>query len=71
MRSRAGAACRPGARLEIPRLAFSRAAACPIAARMPAVGSVLDAQKTLSDEHCGRIWAAFIAPSAIICLPYA
>jgi hypothetical protein len=69
VRSRAGAACRPDARLEIPRLEFSRAAACPIAARMPAVCSELDAQKTLSDEVCGRIWAAFIAPSAIICLP--
>lgn len=52
-RSRTGAACHPVARLEIPRPGFSRAAAWPIAARMPGVCSVLDAQKTLSDELCG------------------
>jgi hypothetical protein len=64
-RSRTGAACRPVARLEIPRPGFSRAAAWPIAARMPGVCSVLDAQKTLSDELCGRTRTAFTAPSAI------
>jgi hypothetical protein len=52
VRSRAGAACRPAERLEIPRLGFSRAAACPMAVKMLVVGSVLDAQKTLSDEPC-------------------
>ena len=64
-RSRTGAACRPFARLEIPRPGFSRAAAWLIAARMPGVRSVLDAQKTLSDELCGRTRTAFTAPSAI------
>jgi hypothetical protein len=55
----------------MPRLGLSRAAACPIAAKTPAVCSVLDAQKTLSDVLCGRIRAAFTAPPVIIILPYA
>src|ERR1700677_810614 len=53
LRWRAGAACRPWARLELPRPGVSRAAACPITARIPAVCSALVAEKALSGKPCG------------------
>jgi hypothetical protein len=53
------------------RPGFSRAAACPMTAMMLVLCSVLVAQKTLSDEVCDCARAAFTAPLAIMCLPYA